>query len=107
MSCACSGSSIIAGTTVTVTATITDSDGAAADPTALVVTTRAPDGTQVDYTHPHATITNPAVGTWKFTFPGPLTDAGEWAVYFAASGGGADVARSVIFKVKSPAVSLV
>jgi hypothetical protein len=97
----------MAGTAPVVTATITDADGAPADPTALVVTTRAPDGTQVDYTHPDAAITNPAVGTWVFTFPAPLTDAGEWAVYFAASGGGADVARSVVFKVRSPAVSLV
>lgn len=107
MPSACSGSSIMAGTAPVVTAAITNAAGAPANPTGLVVTTRSPSGTQVEYTHPNAAITNPAVGTWVFTFPAPLIVAGEWAVYFAASGGGADTARSVTFKVRSPAVSLV
>ena len=61
-----------------------DGDGVAANPTALVVTTRSPSGTQTPYTQPHATITQadpPITGEWFFRFPTALTEIGSWWVY--------------------------
>ena len=41
-----------------------------ADPTAITVKVRKPDGTVTVYSE--ASLSNPSVGIWKFTFPFPL-----------------------------------
>ena len=66
----------------TVTASFTDVDGAAADPTAVKVTTLSPNGTSVEYTDADSEVTNPSTGTWKFLFPTALTEEGTWRVRF-------------------------
>lgn len=78
-------SDVTVGTAPTVTATFVDADGAPADPSAIEVVTLAPDDTRTVYTSPDATITNPAVGTWVFTFPAAITLHGKWWVRVAGT----------------------
>lgn len=84
--------SLVPGTAPRFTASFTDADGAAADPTGVVVKVRDPSGDQTTYTHPHATITNPAVGTWVWQAPAGWTEKGKWWVRFAGTGNGVTVA---------------
>ena len=54
-------------------------------PTAVTVSTLSPAGARTDYSSPHATI---VLGTTVvFTFPSPLTVAGEWTVTTTGTAG--------------------
>ena len=85
MSC-CGADNLLVGSRPTVQGEF-KLDDVLADPTAMHVITRDPTGAQVTYTHPNALITNPSVGIWEFQFPGPVTIAGTWWVYFVGDGG--------------------
>lgn len=66
----------------TVTATIKDTAGTLADPTAVTVKFIDPSGNQT--TGDNATQSSTGVYTW--TFPNALDEAGLWRVKFFASG---------------------
>lgn len=59
--------------------------GLPANPSAITIQVRKPDGTVTSYTQ--ADATNPAVGTWRFSFPAPLDQDGLWRVRFAGTAG--------------------
>lgn len=70
----------------TITAYFTAIDtGLPANPSAITVQVRKPDGTVVAYTQ--ADCSNPAVGTWRFAFPAPVDQDGLWRVRFAGTAG--------------------
>lgn len=83
-----------------VTATFRDVDDVLASPTTVVFITRTPAGVETVYTSPHAAITTPSTGVFKFTFPTPFTLAGTW--YVRAKGTvGVETAVETSFRVKA------
>lgn len=65
----------------TVTAYFTTIDtGDPANPTAITVRVRKPDGTVTTYDQTNCT--NPETGTWKFAFPFSIDQTGKWSVKF-------------------------
>lgn len=86
----------------TVTATFTDADGVAADPTTVVVKTRTPAGTETTYTSgSSATIVDTATtGVWTFTFPAALAENGTYRVRFKGTAG-LEAAGEIEVKVNS------
>ncbi len=99
-SCGCSSSSsLLLGHRPSVRFDITDVDGDPADPTAITIRVMSPSGTIVAYNQDHATVSNPAVGTWIWQAPDGIDEAGEWWVYAVAEGGGADVAAETSFVI--------
>lgn len=101
---ACTGNWLV-GDTVVLTATFKDAEGALADPADFSVFVREPDGTTTTYTTPDATITNPTVGVWKFTF---VFDAdGDWYFYIRGQGGTVGAAEQIKVPVKAPKMALV
>jgi hypothetical protein len=67
------------GTSVTVVGTFRNEDEVLADPTTVVVTVKAPDGTTST-----PTPTNPSTGVYRAAVA--LTTAGTWRVKFAGTG---------------------
>lgn len=82
----------------------TGGQGDLADPTSVEVRLRDPSGNVTTVTSPDASITNPAVGYWRYTFD--ADEAGRWHLYIAGSGGGADAVHQVTFDVRAPKMSL-
>lgn len=87
------------GTAPTVTAAFTDIADVATDPATIEFRTIEPNGTETPYTFPDATITNPAVGSYVFTWPTATTDPGEHWVVVSGTGNGVTVADEVGFTV--------
>jgi hypothetical protein len=69
----------------TLTATFADADGAAADPSAITFSLKAPDGTVTTATE--ADATNPAVGVWKWPIPAAFDAPGPWHFRAEATAG--------------------
>jgi len=63
-----------------VTGHFTNLAGDPADPTAITVRVRNPDGSIAVYDE--TDLQNPAVGEWTFTFPTPLANDGPYVVKF-------------------------
>ena len=105
MSCGCSSSNAnLIGSRPTLTFTFTDIDGVPADPSTIAMTVMDPSGTLT--TWEISDFTNPTPGTWVFEFADPLTEVGEWWVYAAAAGGGADAAAETSFTISDIHVPL-
>ncbi len=84
----------------TATVTFRNTAKALTSPTTVVFITRSPSGVEASYTTPHASITNPSVGVFVFTFPAPLNAAGKW--YVRAKGtAGHEAAAEQMFQVRA------
>lgn len=59
--------------------------GELADPTAITVKVRKPDGTITPYDE--TSMDNISVGVWEFTLPDPLDQDGKWTVKFYGTEG--------------------
>lgn len=86
---------VLVGTAPTVTGVFTDIDGVATNPSAITFTVVTPARVATVYTAPHASIANPAVGTYVFTFPAGTTEVGSYWVYVRGTGNGVTVAEEV------------
>lgn len=105
--CGCSSTtSLIVGTRPQVAFDFLDASGDPADPTSLTVRVMDPGGAVVEYDQDSPEVSNPTVGTWVWQPASPLLTAGEWWVYVAGSGGGADVAAEDSFVIGDTHVPL-
>lgn len=102
----CAEDRVLVGTAPTVVAEFRDIAGDLADPVSITVIVQAPDGSQDIYTVPTPEITNPSVGVWYFTWPAPVTTAGDYWVYVSGIGNSVTVANQIMVSVFPSEVTL-
>ena len=90
------------------TLTFTDDAGDAANPTALSVTIRQPDGTATSYTTSDDELANTGTGAYVFIWQTAVTaaQAGQWVMIVTATLDGKARATEFVFRVEQRADSL-
>ncbi len=92
----------IVGQRITVTVTFRDANGTLFDPATVEFRVRNPSRTDTVYEHPHASITNPSDGIWKFSYL--ISDNGQYYIVAASTTTNEESVSEITFMAIAPHV---